>query len=155
MLKETKTEERLNRHKITQEDFTPENLVEGLFAHVPEDVFTDFTKTVLDPACGTGNIINYVLARRLEHTETPEQAIEALSTLHGVELMADNVEENKEIIRRMLVERYPGIDMVAVDQVLDRNIVCGDAFTTLCQSTAQCLSPSHAHEVDTFARKYT
>ena len=143
MLKETITDKRKERHSVTQEDFTPENVVASLFDHVPEDVFTDFTKTVLDPACGTGNIINYVLARRLEHTETPEQAIEALSTLHGVELMADNVEENKEIIRRMLVERYPGVDMAAVDQVLDKNIVCGDAFSYLVSMSVPGLTHEH------------
>lgn len=128
MLKETITDKRKERHSVTQEDFTPENVVESLFNNIPETVFTDFTKTVLDPACGSGNILNYVLTQRLQHTNTPEQAIDALSTLYGVELMQDNVDEHKNIIRTMLTDRYPDIDMNAVDLVLDHNIICDDFF---------------------------
>ena len=128
MLKETITDKRKERHSVTQEDFTPDGVVNDLLSRIPEEAYTDFSKTILDPACGTGNILNNVLLRRLENTETPDQAIDALSTLYGVELMQDNVDEHKDIIRTMLTDRYPDIDMNAVDQVLAHNIVCDDFF---------------------------
>ena len=128
MLKETITEKRKERHSVTQEDFTPNGVVNDLLSRIPEEAYTDFTKTILDPACGTGNILNNVLLRRLENTETPDQAIDALSTLYGVELMQDNVDEHKNIIRSMLTDRYPDININAVDQVLAHNIVCDDFF---------------------------
>lgn len=128
MLKETITDKRKERHSVTQEDFTPNGVVNDLLSRIPEEAYTDFSKTILDPACGTGNILNNVLLRRLENTETPDQAIDALSTLYGVELMQDNVDEHKDIIRTMLTDRYPDIDMNAVDQVLAHNIVCDDFF---------------------------
>lgn len=96
MLKKDKTEKRQERHKITQEDFTPDWVIETyLCKNIGEDIYTSPNKTVLDNSCGIGNILLYILRKRLENGLKPEEAV---SSLYGVELMADNVAECRKRI---------------------------------------------------------
>jgi len=102
-------EKRELRHKITQEDFTPESVVNDMLSCVSQEVFTDFNKTVLDNSCGIGNLLVAVLKRRLRDTHTETDAILAVKTLYGVELMADNVKECRENLYNEVVNAYPTI----------------------------------------------
>lgn len=109
MLKETITEKRKERHSVTQEDFTPENVTKLMLLRIPNDAFTDFNRTVLDNSCGEGNLLVEVLRRRLTHTTNVDEAIDAISTIYGVELMADNVQTTRERLYDIITERYPEI----------------------------------------------
>lgn len=85
------------RVKATGEVFTPTKLVEVLLTQLPLAVFTDPTKTFLDNSCGDGQFLSEVLIRKLESlgkdTITDKEFETALSSLYGVDLMLDNVEE--------------------------------------------------------------
>lgn len=109
MLDIDKINVRIERHHITQEDFTPQTVVDDMLAKLPEETFTDFSKTVLDPSCGIGNFLVTILERRLEHCESQEDAVNAMKTLYGVELMADNVEECRNRLYDMIVKKFPSI----------------------------------------------
>lgn len=109
MLDADKTDIRCERHRITQEDFTPQSVVDAMLAKLSDDVFTDFSKTVLDPSCGIGNFLVEILKRRLENCSSSDDAILAMKTLFGVELMADNVEECRERLYALVVEKFPAI----------------------------------------------
>ena len=63
MLEQDITQKRKDRHHITQEDFTPPEVIEMLFKDIPRDLYTDFSKTFCDPCAGIGNILVYVLNR--------------------------------------------------------------------------------------------
>ena len=76
------------RTKITGEVFTPTKLVEEMLDKLPIDVFTDPTKTFIDPACGNGQFIVPVIDKKIANGSTLQ---EALSTTYGVDLMIDNV----------------------------------------------------------------
>ena len=105
------------RVKATGEVFTPTELVREMLEQIPVDQFTDPAKTFLDNSCGDGQFLGEVLIRKMENGSTFEQA---LSTIYGVDLMQDNVNECQ---KRLLCGRT---DLV---HIVERNIVCHDALT--------------------------
>jgi hypothetical protein len=116
---------RLSRRKITAEDFTPPALVSEMLDKLPPEVFSDPTKTFLDNSAGNGNFLIEVLRRKLALNHPP---LQALSTIYGVELMADNVEEMKQ----RLLDALPDLDDTQKAQaieIINHNIVCHDALT--------------------------
>ena len=78
------------RVKATGEVFTPTELVREMLEQIPIEQFTDPAKTFLDNSCGDGQFLGEVLIRKMENGSTFE---EALSTIYGVDLMQDNVDE--------------------------------------------------------------
>ena len=120
---------RKNRVKETAECFTPLALVDEMLDKLPEEVWLDPSKTFLDNSAGNGNFLVRVLDRKLSHKHPPLQAI---STVYGVELMDDNVEEMKERLLAVLLEHYPDLDESQKQEalkILDHNIVCHNALT--------------------------
>jgi len=105
----SKDEKRKDRHKITQEDFTPDSVVESLLDSLPENTYTNIDKTVLDNSCGIGNLLVGVLKRKLEYCNSIDDGKRALKSIYGVELMADNVEECRTAIYDLFVEHYPEV----------------------------------------------
>ena len=106
-----------SRTKSTGEVFTPTPLVQEMLDKLPEEVFTNPTKTFLDPSCGDGQFLAEVLIRKLENNIPYDQA---LSTIYGVDLMADNIKLCQD---RLLCnqEQYR--------HIVENNIVCADALT--------------------------
>lgn len=104
------------RVKATGEVFTPTQLVQEILDQLPASQFTDPAKTFLDNSCGDGQFLGEVLIRKIENGSTFEQA---LSTIYGVDLMADNVELCRE---RLLCGRSD------LRHIVERNIVCADAL---------------------------
>ena len=105
------------RVKATGEVFTPTPLVQEVLNQLPQETFTDPNKTFLDPSCGDGQFLGEVLIRKIENGSTLEQA---LSTVYGVDLMMDNVEECR---KRLLCGKEE------LRHIVERNIVCHDALT--------------------------
>jgi type I restriction-modification system DNA methylase subunit len=105
------------RIKATGEVFTPTPLVQEMLDCLPQDLFTDPTKTFLDPSCGDGQFLSEVLIRKLENGIDFETA---LNTIYGVDLMPDNV----ELCRKRLL-----CGQEHLRQIVERNIVCHDALT--------------------------
>ena len=115
---------RNSRRKITAEDFTPPALVNEMLDKLPAEVWTP-EKTFIDPAAGNGNFLIEVLRRKLALNHPP---LQALSTIYGVELMPDNVEEMKQ----RLLDALPDLDDTQKQQaieIINHNIVCADALT--------------------------
>lgn len=104
------------RIKATGEVFTPTELVQQVLNNLPQDQFTDASKTFLDPSCGDGQFLGEVLIRKMENGSTFEQA---LSTIYGVDLMQDNVELCRE---RLLCGRED------LRHIVEQNIVCADGL---------------------------
>jgi hypothetical protein len=115
---------RLARRRETAEDFTPEWLINQMLDKLPEEVWAP-EKIFLDNSAGNGNMLICVLVRKLSHGHDP---LQALSTIYGVELMSDNVEEMKQ----RLLDTLPELDDTQKQQAIDiinHNIVCHDALT--------------------------
>lgn len=115
---------RKSRRKETAEDFTPPALVSEMLDKLPAEVWAP-EKTFIDNSAGNGNFLIEVLRRKLALNHPP---LQALSTIYGVELMADNVEEMKQ----RLLDALPDLDDTQKAQaieIINYNIVCHDALT--------------------------
>jgi hypothetical protein len=108
------------RVKQTAEVFTPTPLVQEMLDQLPQEFFTDPTKTFLDNSCGDGQFLSEVVIRKMELSGcTLEQA---LSTTFGVDLMPDNV----QMCKKRLAGPEPTQEIL---DILEKNIVCADALT--------------------------
>ena len=104
------------RIKVTNEVFTPTELVQEVLDRLPQELFNDPTKTFCDPSCGDGQFLSEVLIRKIENGIDFETA---LSTIYGVELMEDNV---KLCHDRLLC----GCEDLR--HIVEKNIVCADSL---------------------------
>jgi len=73
----------------TGEVFTPEELVNEILDEVPEEFFTDASKTICEPSVGEGVFLVEILKRRILTGLNPTKA---LHTLYGVDIMEDNIQ---------------------------------------------------------------
>ena len=123
-----KSKERVSKFA---EVYTPEWLVKKMCDMCKaenEDAFTVLTKTWLEPACGNGNFLVEIFRRKLLICETPLDGVVALSTIYGVDILPDNVNEARERLKAMHVERF-GKTAKDIDDILERNIICGNFLT--------------------------
>src|ERR1035437_5515752 len=80
---------RQKRKKSTAEEFTPLPLVNEMLDKLTKEVWQE-GKTYCDPACGNGNFLVEVLKRKLNNHHN---ALQALQTIYGVDIMQDNIKE--------------------------------------------------------------
>jgi len=102
----------------------------------------------LEPACGDGNFLAEILRRKLtvvrkRYSKSPSEyekyAVIAVSSIYGVELLEDNVDECRRRLFDIFESEYScccGKETdeecrMAVRFILSRNILCGDALTLL------------------------
>lgn len=109
MLEQDKNEKRIRRHKITQEDFTPPEVLKLLLEQTQSKDYEGITKKIIDPSCGIGNILVEVLKHKLQKIEDINQLEKVLKTIYGVEIMADNVEECRNNIYNVVIDFFPEI----------------------------------------------
>lgn len=125
-----------NRIKATAEVFTPDELVTEILEKLSEynpEAFTDTAKTFLDPSCGDGQFLAWVILYKLINGEVgmldyddvmnmdvSEEFEAALRTTFGVDLMPDNVAATKN---RLLSGQEH------LRHIVDMNIVCANALT--------------------------
>lgn len=105
------------RVKATQEVFTPTPLVQEVLDRLPQELFTDPTKTFMDPSCGDGQFLSEVLIRKLENGIDFETA---LRSIHGVDIMIDNI----DLCRNRLLCGHENLR-----HIVEQNIVCENSLT--------------------------
>lgn len=120
----------LARIKARGEVFTPKQLVDRLLGEMNPSLFSDPCKTFVDPTCGDGEFLAGILFRKLNNGICFKQA---LNTLYGVDIMADNIEE----CRRRLACGHCDED---VWKILKNNIRCADALNWFAQDSQGALS---------------
>lgn len=106
------------RIKKNGEVFTPECIIEEMCNNIQPEVWSDASKTFLDPTCGNGQILCYILKKRLA-AGVPKK--DAISTLYGIELMEDNANKTRERLKEI-------IGTSEYDDIIAHNIVCSDIF---------------------------
>lgn len=105
-----------SRVKATGEVFTPTDVAQHMLDTMDQDIFSDPKKTIIDNSCGDGQMIGEALIRKVESGVDFEQAI---STIYGVDLMQDNVDECRS---RLLCGRED------LRHIVEKNIVCADGL---------------------------
>jgi hypothetical protein len=121
------------------EVFTAEREVKAMCDLVGEDV-ADIEKRILEPAAGNGNFLVEILQRRIDSVANAHykngnkefRLLTALSSIYAVELDAENVNEARQRLKKMMLGavRLPDSDYeAAVDALLETNIICGNFLT--------------------------
>src|SRR3989344_5035443 len=99
----------------------------------------------LEPACGTGNFLTEILERKLRVVEArysksqldyERYAVLAVSSIYGIDILKDNVQECRKRLFDIFDKKYTGIfGGRAKDEcrnaarfILERNIIWGDAL---------------------------
>ena len=138
----TKSRTRIRDHG---EVFTPDFIVEdmlNLVKHETERIDSRF----LESACGDGNFLIKILERKLKIVEKQykrnqfdyeRNSLIAVSSIYGIELLDDNVEEAQKRLYNLFLKEYKRIYKNKINQlllenikyVLSKNIVQGDALT--------------------------
>ncbi len=100
----------------------------------------------LEPACGTGNFLTEILERKLRvvreryhksQLEFERYAVLALSSIYGIDIQQDNVMECRKRLYGIFNGIYSSLYLEtaktqcrnAVEYILGRNIIWGDALT--------------------------
>jgi len=100
----------------------------------------------LEPACGDGNFLIEILNEKLKlihlkykknHIEFEKNALYAVSSLYGVELLLDNVEKTRnrlfDSINSFCLENYnyelENDFILSIKYILKKNIINGDALS--------------------------
>ena len=112
-----------HRIKQTAEVFTPTLLVQEMLDKLEEQdptIFSNPNKTFLDNSCGDCQFLSEVVIRKMDKSFCNLE--QALSTIYGVDLMGDNVNE----CRRRLAGPNPTPEIL---EIVNRNIVCHDGLT--------------------------
>jgi len=142
--KQTKSKSRVRDHG---EVFTAEREVNAMLDLVKNET-ERIDSRFLEPACGNGNFLIKILERKLNVVDNAYKrsqwdweihAMVAVSSLYGVELLQDNVEECRNRLFDYFKQRYKTLYKSKISNVylenirflLIKNIVCGDALTLL------------------------
>ena len=142
---QTKSKKRVRDHG---EVFTAEREVKAMC-----DLVKDETERIdsrfLEPACGTGNFLEEILTRKLAvvkklYKSNPydyeRYAVLAVTSIYGVEILADNAQECRERLFELWNKEYTAVckksandkTREAVKYILSKNILCGNALTLMC-----------------------
>lgn len=103
----------------------------------------------LEPACGNGNFLAEILSRKLAVVKKKykksvidyeKNSLLAVSSLYGVDILADNVDVCRERLYKIWHKEYKTVSKTAFNDdtaksvkfILSKNIVCGNALTLMC-----------------------
>ena len=121
----------IERKQKNGEVFTPDWLVRQMCDIVESsdpDAFA-VEKTFLEPACGTGNFLVEIFRRKLLRCGSRADALAALGTIYGCDIMPDNVADSRSRLLDMFAAIY-GIDARA-EKIVINNIICANFLETL------------------------
>jgi len=142
MDKQVKSKKRVSDHG---EVFTSEREVNAMLDLVKQET-ERIDSRFLEPACGSGNFLVEVLRRKLavveakyksSQLEFERYAVIAISSIYGVDILKDNVEECRERLFLIFDTLYTKLYKKnskeecrnAVKFILGRNILWGDALS--------------------------
>ncbi|MFO7974462.1 MAG: SAM-dependent DNA methyltransferase, partial [Candidatus Hydrogenedentota bacterium] len=134
--------ERIARHGEVLTGQREVNAMLDLVKHETERIDSTF----LEPACGTGNFLAEILARKLRvvkqmygksQWEYERYGVLAVSSLYGIDILEDNVSECRKRLFTFFDAEYTSLYKAktklecrkAVRFILDRNIIHGNALT--------------------------
>ena len=148
MKQQIKSKERVTDHG---EVFTAEREVNAMLDLVKQET-ERIDSTFLEPACGDGNFLAEILRRKLAVVRREYyprrgschdyelQAMKAVMSIYGVDILQDNTEACRERLFQIFDAEYTAVckGMAsddyrnAVRYVLSQNILCGNALSMMC-----------------------
>lgn len=145
MEKQIKSRQRVAEHG---EVYTAEREVKAM-CDLVSDECSRIDSRFLEPACGDGNFLAEILSRKLAAVKKKykksvidyeKNALLAVSSIYGVDILADNVAACRERLFKMWRKEYKSVVKTAYSEdteksirfILSKNIVCGNALTLMC-----------------------
>ena len=119
------------RVKEFGEVFTPDFIVNDMCDLIPSEIWDNIESTFLEPACGNGNFLVEILARKYERCKDEKDGLKALASVFGIDIQSDNCEECRVRLLSQYIERFPkanGFTVILAVKILLNNIVCGDSL---------------------------
>lgn len=120
------------RVKERGEVFTAEREVKAMCDLIPEDeIWSDITKTFLEPACGNGNFLIEIFERKLKYCKDERDGLKALASIVGIDIMQDNCFESRVRLMTMYCKAFPKaskVSLLLASGILRNNIICGDSL---------------------------
>ena len=118
------------------EVFTPTKEVNAMLDLVLQET-RRIESRFLEPACGTGNFLEEVLARKIDIvtkrygksiSEWEWYAFVAVSSIYGVDILSDNVLRCRKRLFKPF-EKTRLAYQTTIHYILEKNIICGDALS--------------------------
>ena len=152
------------------EVYTNEREVNAMLDLVKEEA-EKITSTFLEPACGNGNFLVEILRRKLvsvariyghDIDEYRLHMIEAVTSIYGVDIQTDNVQESRKRLLDTCCEHFLASygqpltegTIKALSCVMKRNIICGNTLTCLANDGSSLVfSEWKLNETGMFERK--
>lgn len=145
MEKQIKSRQRVAEHG---EVYTAEREVKAM-CDLVSDECSRIDSRFLEPACGDGNFLAEILTRKLAAVKKKykksvidyeKNALLAVSSIYGVDILADNVAVCRERLFKIWRKEYKAVVKTAYSEdteksvrfILSKNIVCGNALTLMC-----------------------
>ncbi|HOV64483.1 MAG TPA: SAM-dependent DNA methyltransferase [Spirochaetia bacterium] len=136
-----------SKHRVAQygEVLTGKEIVNDMLNLVQQET-ERIDSRFLEPACGTGNFLTEILERKLRvvekrysrnQLEYERYAILAVSSLYGIDILLDNVQECRKRLFNIFDVAYTRLYALetkdtcrsAIRYILEHNIVHGDALS--------------------------
>ena len=141
-VKQIKSKKRVTDHG---EVFTNQREVNAMLDLVKQET-ERIDSRFLEPACGDGNFLVEILRRKLEvvsrryrksQLDYERYAVIAISSIYGIDLLSDNVEECRSRLFNIFQEQYQKLYkdqtktncLESIKFILSKNIIQGDALT--------------------------
>lgn len=100
-------------------EWTPPEIISKMMGMVSDEEWAKPNDNMLDPTCGTGNIIVCMVLNKIYHGIDPTTAIEHV---YGIELLPQNVKICRERLLKIVG------NTAKHREIVKKNIVCSDFF---------------------------
>lgn len=119
------------RVKDFAEVFTPDFIVKDMCDLIPADMWERIDSTFLEPACGTGNFLVEIMARKYRLCKSAKDGLKALSSIVGIDIQEDNCHECRARLLKQFMAYFPQVSELTIllaSGILVNNIICGDSL---------------------------
>lgn len=119
------------RVKDYAEVFTAEKEVKAMCDLIPSDVWDNIESKFFEPACGNGNFLVEILARKYSHCQNELEGLKALASIVGIDIQQDNVDECRSRLLKQYVVNFPKaneLSVILASGILKNNIICGNSL---------------------------
>ena len=127
-MKQIKNKQRVKEHA---EVFTAEREVKAMCDLIPSEIWENIKSTFLEPACGNGNFLVEIYARKLERCKDEKDGLKALASIYGIDIMPDNVAESRVRLVNMFLDKFHKANTFAYLSawcIVNSQIICDDVL---------------------------
>lgn len=122
-----KSKERVRDHG---EVYTPAHIVRNMCDLIPSEIWEDINTKFLEPCCGNGNILAEIAKRKFEHCRSADEGLDALRSIYGIDILADNVLESRARLLSLYNASFdaPPCKLLSAATIVGVNIQLGNSL---------------------------